>query len=87
MAVKLSLDLENATLADLARIVEAARAAGLNESTPIDVQDSVLTLAGSAGSSGFPASSGPRSTQEKPVNVDAALKFIAELLGDNRGRN
>ena len=86
MAVHISLDLENATLADVARVVEAARAAGLRESTPVDFDGSTLTISGAGGNVPVQAPQQTPQPSGKPVNVDAALNLIAELLRDNNNR-
>lgn len=88
MALRLCLDLNNSTFADLAALVEAARTAGVSADARIDITDHVLSVT----STGDPVHT--RASQEKvsrpspSAGSDAALKFIAELLGgqDRGGR-
>lgn len=89
MALHLSLDLDNSTFADLAALVEAARTAGISADARIEVTENTLSItsAGDPTHARTPRTPGP----ERPMpsaGSDAALKFIAELLGgpDRGGR-
>lgn len=84
MALHLSLDLQDSTFADLAALVEAGRTAGIPADTRVSVNDGVLAIT----TDGDPAHArGPRERAESfgrpapSAGSDAALKFIAELLG------
>lgn len=94
MALNLSIDLTDATFADLAALVEAARTAGIDPATDLVLEDTTLTIR----ADGDPDHAQPRGRRyrhdkydkfempERPgpsAGTDAALKFIAELLGGN----
>lgn len=94
MALNLSIDLNDCTLADLNALVEAARTAGFDPATTVTLEDSILTISakGNADSAEEP-SRRPRFEKfdkfdfpDRPspaAGTDAALRFIAELLGGN----
>ncbi|AKK11537.1 hypothetical protein [Corynebacterium uterequi] len=92
MAVMLRVDLANATFADLEAVVAAARVAGASTTTQValDGSDLVVSVEGPATSSHPASAPTPSEAQPQPpargqeVGADAALKFIAHLLGENR---
>lgn len=91
MSVKLSIDLDSATFADLASLVEAARTAGISADSPVMLSDDRTTLL--LESAGSPSHTRPTSAPKDSrshtgvgpgAGTDAALKFIAQLLGEDR---
>lgn len=89
MSVKLSIDLESATFADLASLVEAARTAGISADSPVMLSGDRTTLL--LETAGSPSHTRPTSSSKdsRPhpgpgAGTDAALKFIAQLLGEDR---
>lgn len=95
MSLSLSIDLESATFADLAALVEAARTAGVDSGTRVSLDEDSTRLV-------LNASADTRHTQptrpadplknypQRPApgsGTDAALKFIAHLLGEDRRPN
>lgn len=92
MSLNLSLNLETATFADLAALVEAARTAGIDPKTLVTLDDDSGHLTVEAGGNPVHASkSDPlKDHPQRPApgsGTDAALKFIAQLLGEDRRPN
>lgn len=90
MPLNLSIDLHDATLADLTALVEAARTAGMDPTTELTLEDGVLNIRAAGNPDGGRR---PRfdkfekfDIMDRPgpsAGTDAALRFIAELLGGN----
>ena len=94
MAVNLTVDLENATFADLVALVEAARVAGVDKRAKLELEDTTLHVTvepgapgaqmpqgphGSAGGFGGPR---PPATPHSPLPQlgDAAIRSVIDIL-------
>ncbi|QYH19449.1 hypothetical protein JKI95_10235 [Corynebacterium aquatimens] len=73
MAVHMTIDLADATFADLVALVEAARVAGVERSTPVTLEDSTLTVAVE------PAPQPAPRPAERPAESDAAHRPLPQL--------
>lgn len=86
MAVNLSIDLDNATFADLVALVEAARAAGVDTRAPLALEGSSVSLrvaepaaAGRAVPERQPAKHSAREAHGAPLG-DAAIRSVIDIL-------
>ncbi|WJY68473.1 hypothetical protein CAURIS_07890 [Corynebacterium auris] len=73
--MNLSVDLENATFADLQALVEAARVAGVDKRAPLVLDSGTLHVTVE------PAAAPPASTaQQLPQIGDAAIRSVVDIL-------
>ncbi|WP_087117754.1 hypothetical protein [Corynebacterium urinipleomorphum] len=84
MALKLSIDLQDATYGDLVALVDAARAAGVDNATALELDGSTLTLAVAAPMVGG-ARRAPRDTsgfddRVVPTLGENAVRGIMDIL-------
>lgn len=85
MALNLSIDLDNATFADLANLVEAARTAGISNDAPVRLDETRLHLETSGGALNRSSrSEHDHHRSDTSTGSEAALRFIAQLLGEER---
>ena len=92
MAVQISIDLDNATFADLVALVDAARVAGVTSDTVLELEDSTLSIAVEPDSADahqqrvperaheeHPTTSSPGATA-LPQLGDAAIRSVVDIL-------
>lgn len=93
MAVNISIDLSEATYADLVALVEAARVAGVEPDSKLELEETTLRIAadptaiapvryraGSAGSGGTAETDKPaRDSHFAPLG-DAAIRSVVDIL-------
>lgn len=88
MAVHISIDLDNATYADLVALVDAARVAGVDPSAPLALEHTTLTIEVEAAKSSpqslaarEPAHQGDESPHRPlPQLGDAAIRSVVDIL-------
>ncbi|WP_066526534.1 hypothetical protein [Corynebacterium bouchesdurhonense] len=87
MAINLSIDLADATFADLVALVDAAHAAGVERSAPLELDGEQLTLAvepGAAKPAAAPqtprGSDGEGGHRPLPQLGDAAIRSVVDIL-------
>ena len=92
MAVNMTIDLDNATFADLVALVDAARVAGVTDTAPVKLNGAALSIevdtsarAGQAkpaqaSASGAPAQSADTSHRPLPQLGDAAIRSVVDIL-------
>lgn len=85
MAVNISIDLHDATFADLVALVDAARVAGVDAHTALQLEDSTLQIAVEASNTGHartpqaPAEQTP-APSPLPQLGDAAIRSVVDIL-------
>lgn len=87
MAINLSIDLADATFADLVALVDAAHAAGVERATPLELEGGQLTLAveptaakPSAAAPTPRGGEGEGSHRPLPQLGDAAIRSVVDIL-------
>ncbi|MDO5669132.1 MAG: hypothetical protein Q4G50_03930 [Corynebacterium sp.] len=91
MSLSLSIDLNNATFADLRALVDAARTAGVQDSVKLDLEDTTLLVTADAAERDEVSSSaaGERPRPEPPRSPfggqgsqigDAAIRSVIDIL-------
>lgn len=85
MAVNVSIDLDNATFADLVALVDAARAAGVDTSAKLGLDESTLSLRVADPGAAKPpersagAKHATRDSHGAPLG-DAAIRSVIDIL-------
>ena len=84
MAVQISIDLDNATFADLVALVDAARVAGVTPDTELELADSTLSIAVEPGTTDAHQQRVPERTREGegPTTVSTPGSSALPQLGD-----
>lgn len=82
MAFHISLDLNDATFADLVALVDAARAAGIDPATPLELEDTTMCFSVEPGQGRTPAQTEPAPKQAGhiPPLGDAAIRSVVDIL-------
>lgn len=85
MAVHMTIDLENATNADLVALVDAARVAGVTSTTPLHLEDTTLTLEVEPTPAQEPKAPHPDHAHDAaqrplPQLGDAAIRSVVDIL-------
>lgn len=79
MAVNMTIDLDNATFADLVALVDAARVAGIDPATKLELEDTTLNV--SVEPSPRRANSPePSKDRTMPPLGDAAIRSVVDIL-------
>ena len=91
MAVNLTVDLDNATFADLVALVEAARVAGVDKRAKLELEDTTLHVSvepsapgahspGAQAAGGYAAQRPPAPHSPLPQLGDAAIRSVIDIL-------
>lgn len=88
MAVHITIDLSDATFADLVALVDAARVAGVDHATPLLLEDTTLTvevepsrsLARTSDAGGEQAGAQEAGSSPLPHLGDAAIRSVVDIL-------
>ena len=79
MAVNMTIDLNDATFADLVALVDAARVAGIDPTTKLDLNDATLGI--SVEPTTPRRASAPEQQKERTVPLgDAAIRSVVDIL-------
>ncbi|MEH0147670.1 hypothetical protein V6D40_08355 [Corynebacterium sp. Q4381] len=89
MAVNMSIDLDNATFADLVALVDAARVAGVADAAPVKLDGAALSIEVDTSArasqakparTSAPAESADTSHRPLPQLGDAAIRSVVDIL-------
>lgn len=86
MAVNMTIDLDNASFADLVALVDAARVAGVADAAPVKMDGAALTIEvdtsarGATSASAGQEESADASHRPLPQLGDAAIRSVVDIL-------
>lgn len=90
MALNLSIDLQDATFGDLVALIRAAQAAGVDNASRVELEDSTLLVnisAPAVGTASAPAAAAPESSgrhsrphEPLPALGESAIRSVIDIL-------